>query len=507
MRRPILPAATLLLLLLIPTVAMSAPLPASPEEHECPEGAEKEREETRRGAVVRCVRPDGVPVGVQAAWYPDGTLREIRSFLGHESWSNQHGTHVYWQPDGSKATQSQWDDGAPVGEHISWPTDGPPVTYLYEQGVPLDIYTGRTRPHFDCPDGLAPRVRILRQSSGSSSSLTPPPRPAIELWCEHPREPARFPASSESVRPMRVECQMTSEGVLAWIGSTRPTAYGDRLPPPEGFDPRDPDALRALCARPDFWRERRREGPYVSRGSNGAPLEEGPYVRGQRHGVFRVHGLACVRWRTDQRLGRAPCPAGPPYEPDPWIATAWEELDRARARLGWPPLEGGPPEEPELRIWQFPRPPGYSVGTLYPQPPRVLRLRRSDAGETGEVVTWKAPPELMDLCDNRDGDEEDVCRFTDPTPWAWKDVFHELRLLDAWTLPPATSIRIPAVARDPGERRSGIFVEARSDDGRVSRDWYGPVRAEPFEGTHQTRGIADLVDRLWRGVLENAGTP
>jgi hypothetical protein len=60
----------------------------------------------------------------------------------------------------------------------------------------------------------------------------------------------------------------------------------------------------------------------------------------------------------------------------------------------------------------------------------------------------------------------------------------------------------------PGVARRGIFLETRRDGG-ISRDWYGAVVGEPFLGTHQTRAVADLVDRLWlshtRSVMQRQG--
>lgn len=501
-----LSAATLLAA--ISTAADPAPFPAGPEDHECAEGTEKHVEETRWGLDVRCLRADGVPVGPQISWYPDGKPREIKGYLAHETGSNIHGAYIQWQPDGSKYQESRWDDGAPVGEHITWLGSDRAVTYLYEAGVLIDIYAGPERPPFTCRGQRVPRVRTWARSGSGVLGHHPSPRPAIELWCENPHEPARFPAYEESARPMRVECRVTSEGILIGIGPRWGSAYADRLPAPKGLDPGDPDAVRALCRRSDFWRRHRREGPYVSRDANGETLEEGPYVRGRRHGIFRVHGLACVRWRNGTRLARAPCPAGPPYTPDPWIATAWVALDRARVQLGWPALEEGSPDEAELRIWGFPKPPSGPVlpGTGAAKPvlgrlPRVLRLRGASAAAHGELATWKAPPELLHSCDRRDA--EAVCRFTDPTPWDWETLVHELHLLDAWSLPAASTIRVPAISRDPGEKRFGIFVEARVD-GRVSRDWYGPVRGEVLEATHRIRGITRLMDSAWAEVVRAA---
>lgn len=498
MRRPTTRGSLPLLLLLAGVPAAS--FPRSPEELRCPEGTAKQREESDRGIHVGCLRPDGVPIGPQAAWHPNGQLSEFRTFVAQEEWSAIHGLDIAWQPDGSKWKEGYWDHGKAVGEHVSWFPSGRVFTRLYESGMLLDVYEGRARPRFTCASGWIPRVRTSHGGGGWVVGVLPPLRPFIEHWCEDPEEPARFPAPDTSLRAERVTCQVTTEGIVSSSARKWGGGHTDRLPLPPGFDPDDARAVGDLCRRPDFWREHRREGPYSSRGERGEPYEEGRFVRGRRDGIWTVRGRACVRWSNGELQGRARCPTGDGPSPDPWVAARWEKLARITERLGWPPLEAGSPEEREVRIWRFPAIPSYAVPAEGQAAPRVLRLRISAGEARGELATWEVPPKLRGACHVGDGKE--VCSFTRASAWEWEGVAYELGLLDVWALPTASSIRVPAVAREPGGNRSGFFAEVLVE-GRVNREWFGPVRDEPFEGTHQTRGIAMLADQLWREVASN----
>lgn len=475
--------------------AVSFDLPGSPDDVACPAGSTRLQEGRASLRIVGCVRGDGRRIGPHTEWYPDGKLHRFHAYLDRGERPPLHGLDVGFNPDGSLSWERYHENGKPTGRHHLRDEEGAYYSEVYEAGHLLDVFSGRERPAFKCPKGLT--VRTRRNSSQSYGLGEFAPRPAIERWCEDRREIQLIPLTeADRFVPERVDCVVTAEGIIQTsIGNG---GRQDRLSLPEGVDPSDEEGLANLCSDPGFWRDRQREGPYVSRSVRGRPMETGVYRDGRRHGVWEVLGRACVGYDFGTHRGRVPCDLATPTR-DRGIEARWNEIDVARRRLDWPRI-GETRTGRELRIWRFFGSSGGYLGRdARGSGPFALRLINPESDLQGEFATWSRGLTNVEDC-HRSTDDQ-VCAFLTPAGWTWEDVLYELDLLDVWTIPASHDLRVPSVVgRNPSPGQEGFLLEV-AEDGRVRRDWYGPVEYEPAPDSHQVRGIASLMDQVWRHTL------